>query len=210
MPGEMRTGRAAVERHAPPSVRRSSSQRMIPPMLIKALLVLVAIVAILALVIATRPPTFTVTRSRTIAAPAAAIYGEVADFHRWVDWSPWEKLDPAMQKTFTGPPATPGSTYSWKGNKQVGIGNMTITSASAAEIGIRLEFVEPFPQVSQTTFAFDPQGAGTRVTWTMTGPQNFMSKAFSMVMNLDKMIGGDFERGLANLATVTEPKTAAK
>ncbi len=179
-------------------------------MLLKALLVLVAIVAILAIVVATRPNSFTVTRSRTIAAPAGAVYAAVVDFHRWAEWSPWEKLDPAMERTFGGPPAAVGSTYAWKGNKKVGIGNMTITSATPSEVGIRLEFVEPFPQVSQMTLAFAPQAASTKVTWTMTGHNNFMAKAFSMVMDLDKIVGGDFERGLTNLATVTEPKTAAQ
>jgi uncharacterized protein YndB with AHSA1/START domain len=178
-------------------------------MLMKILAAAVAVVAILAIVIATRPSTFSVTRSRTVAAPAAAVYAQVADFHRWAAWSPWERLDPAMQKTFSGPPSGPGAIYAWKGNKQVGEGRMTITGATPdAQVAIRLEFIEPFAQVSDTTFTFAPQGAGTQVTWNMSGPQNFLSKAFSMVMDMDKMIGGDFERGLAGLATAAEAPVA--
>ena len=164
-------------------------------MLKKILIGAAAILAVLAVAIATRPDTFTVTRSRTLDAPPAAVYAQVADFHRWAAWSPWERLDPAMQKTF-GP-----NSYAWKGNKEVGEGRMTVTGATPdSRIDIKLEFFKPFASESDTSFTFAPAGQGTQVTWTMTGKHNFMSKAMCLVMDMDKMIGGDFERGLAGLA----------
>ena len=170
-------------------------------MLKKILIALAAVLVVLVAVIATRPPTFSVSRSRTVAAAPSALYAQVADFHRWAAWSPWEHLDPAMQKTFDG--AGAGATYAWKGNKQVGAGRMTITGMKPdAEVDIRLEFLEPFASTSETKFTFAPQAAGTLVTWTMSGHNNFMAKAFSMVMDMDKLIGGDFERGLASLDAV--------
>ena len=166
--------------------------------------VAVLIVAFLVLV-ATRPSTYTVERSATISAPADVAYGQVADFHYWAAWSPWEKLDPSMKKTYDGAPTGQGAMYHWVGNDQVGEGRMTIVGAKPGEqIDIKLEFVKPFEATSQTLFTFKPAGDTTQVTWIMNGTNNFMSKAVSLFVNFQASIGSDFERGLAALKTAAE------
>jgi uncharacterized protein YndB with AHSA1/START domain len=172
------------------------------PMTILAVVIL--LVVVLAAVIATRPAQFRLSRSRVLAAPPAAVYAYVNDFHKWPEWSPWEKLDPAMNRDLSGPPAGPGSTYHWRGNKKAGEGRMTITDSRAPEsVTIRLEFIKPWTATNTTQFDFAPSGAGTNATWTMTGHNNFMAKAFHLFMNMEKMVGPDFERGLANLDAAT-------
>ena len=176
-------------------------------MLKKILLTLVAIIAIILIAGAFQAPSYQVTRSATIAAPAAAIFPEVNDFHRWAAWSPWEKMDPAMKRTFEGPPAGVGASYGWEGNSEVGSGKMTIAESKPAElIRIKLEFFKPMEGVCPTEFSFRPEGAGTRVTWTMSGTKNYVSKVACMFMNMDKMVGGDFEKGLASLKQLAEAK----
>ncbi|HEY0864002.1 MAG TPA: SRPBCC family protein [Lacunisphaera sp.] len=176
-------------------------------MIKKILLSLAAIIAIVLVVAAFQPSEFRVTRSATIAAPAAVIFPEINDFHRWAAWSPWEKLDPAMQRTFAGAAAGEGAVYAWEGNSDVGSGRMTITGSRPAEaITIRLEFFTPMPGVCPTEFTFRPEGGSTRVTWTMSGTNNYLSKVVCLFMNMDKMIGGDFEKGLAELKRLAEAK----
>lgn len=174
-------------------------------------LALAAVLAILLAVIATRPSTFRVERSATAAAPPDVVYAQIADFHRWAAWSPWEKLDPGMKKTFSGAAAGEGADYAWSGNDKVGEGRMTITSARPGEqVVIRLEFVKPWAAVNTTTFRLSPEAGGTRVAWTMEGQHDFMGKAASLFMDMDKLVGSDFERGLAQLgATATEAAKAA-
>ena len=173
-------------------------------------LVIGAVVALLAIVIATRPAAYSISRSETAQAPPATVYAQVADFHRWRAWSPWERLDPNMQIAYAGADGAPGATYAWKGNDSVGEGRMTLLEVKPAErIGIRLEFLKPFTSVATTRFDFAPQGAATRITWTMEGRNDFAGKAFAMVMNMDKMVGGDFERGLAQLKSVAEAEARA-
>lgn len=179
-------------------------------MLKKILLVLVVLIAGFLAYVATRPDEFRVERSTTVAAPASAIYPQIANFRAWEAWSPWEKLDPAMKREFGGADGEVGSTYSWSGNSDVGSGKMTLVEAVApSKVGIRLEFVEPFASTSSAVFALAPEGDGTRVTWTMDGEHNFMSKAMCVFMDMDKMVGGDFEKGLASLKTVGEAAAAA-
>jgi hypothetical protein len=174
-------------------------------MLKKIGIALAALLVVLALVIATRPSTYRVTRSTTISASPAVAYAEVADFHRWEAWSPWAHLDPKMQASYAGPDGAVGASYEWKGNDQVGEGRMTIVDARPAEtLGIKLEFLKPWQATNSTRFDFARAATGTRVTWMMDGENNFMGKAFSLVSNMDKMIGSDFERGLASLKTVAE------
>ena len=174
-------------------------------MLKKILIGVVAVLVVLAAVIATRPDTFTIHRAITIAAPPQIPFTLVNDFHAWAGWSPWEKLDPAMKKTFNGPPAGPGAQYAWVGNDKVGEGRMTIASSKASdEIEIKLEFLKPWEATSQTLFSFKPAGAGTEVLWTMNGHNNFMAKAMCLFMDMDKMIGPDFERGLGQMKTSAE------
>jgi Polyketide cyclase / dehydrase and lipid transport len=175
----------------------------------KFLIGVAAVIAILMLVIVTRPATFHVERSITMAAPPESAFAQVNDFHAWPAWSPWEKLDPQMKKTFEGPPAGVGSKYAWSGNDQVGEGRMTIEkSERPSTVRIKLEFLKPFEATNVTTFTIAPAPGGSKVTWAMDGENNFMSKAAGLFMDMDKMIGGDFEKGLADLKTAAE--TAAK
>jgi uncharacterized protein YndB with AHSA1/START domain len=171
----------------------------------KILFGLVVLVAGFAAFVATRPATFHIERTATVKAPADVVFAEVADFHKWPDWSPWDKLDPTMKKTFSGPPAGAGASYAWVGNDKVGEGNMSIVAAQPNDkITIRLEFVKPWKAVNTTLFTFKPSGDSTSVTWAMDGENDFMGKAFSVFMNMDQMVGGDFEKGLAALDTVAQ------
>jgi Polyketide cyclase / dehydrase and lipid transport len=174
-------------------------------MLKKILLGLAAVIALLAIVIATRPAEFSVERKTTIQAAPELAFARVNDFHHWNEWSPWDKLDPEMKRTFEGASTGAGAIYGWTGNDQVGEGRMTIEESKPNEfVRIKLEFIKPFAVTNSTTFTFAPAGEGTLVTWKMEGHNNFVTKAFSMVMDMDKMVGGDFERGLAALKEGTE------
>ncbi len=174
----------------------------------RVLIVLLVIIAGLTVFISTRPGHYHVERSATLSAPPAAVYAQIADFHRWDAWSPWEKLDPAMKKTFAGPEAGTGASYHWLGNDRVGEGRMTITDARPdARVAIDLEFIKPFESKNATVFTLVPAGGGTRVVWSMDGENHFMGKAMSLFMDMDRMIGGDFEEGLAGLDSVTAAAT---
>jgi hypothetical protein len=165
---------------------------------------LVVIVAAFLGFVATRPADFRIVRSRTLAAPPDVVHAHINDLHRWSGWSPWEKLDPAMKREFSGPDSGPGASYHWVGNKQVGEGRMTITDSRPPQsVTIRLEFIAPWTATNTTQFDLAPSGTGTQVTWTMTGSNNFMAKVFCVFMNMDKMVGGDFEKGLAGLDAIT-------
>jgi len=169
----------------------------------KILMVLVVLILAAVLFVATRPNEYRVERSATFAAPPAAVFAQIDDFHHWADWSPWEKLDPQMQKSFGGAASGVGAEYHWVGNDKVGEGRMTITESQPNDkVAIKLEFLKPFPSTSVATFTLAPDGPGTRVTWAMDGKHNFMSKAMCVFVSMDKMVGGDFERGLATLGTV--------
>jgi uncharacterized protein YndB with AHSA1/START domain len=171
----------------------------------KILIVIVLAVVGLLGYAATRPDTYRVERSTTIEAPPAVVFNQLEDFRLWTAWSPWEKLDPQMKRTYEGPEKGVGASYVWEGNKDVGKGKMTITEAQPpASVGYKLEFIEPFASQAQTTFRLAPQGNATSVTWEMAGNSNYMMKLFGIFMNMDKAIGGDFERGLTNLKLVAE------
>jgi carbon monoxide dehydrogenase subunit G len=174
-------------------------------MLKKILIALAVIVLVFVVIVALQPSDFRVTRSTTISAPAPAVFAQVNDFHKWDAWSPWAKLDPAMKKTYDGVPAGTGAIYSWSGNDQVGDGRMTLTESRPSDlIRIKLEFMKPFAATNTTEFNFKPEGNQTVVTWSMFGENNFMAKAFGLLMNMDKMVGGDFEKGLAQMKSVVE------
>ena len=178
-------------------------------MLKKILLVLAALVAVFLVVVAFQPSEYRVTRSAAISAPPAVVYSQVNDFRKWDAWSPWAKIDPNMQVTHSGAAAGTGASYHWTGNSDVGEGRMTITDSRPAEqVNIKLEFIKPFASTADTAFTFKPAGAGTEVTWSMAGQNNFIGKAMCMFMNMDKMVGGDFEKGLAAMKSVAE--SAAK
>ncbi len=182
-------------------------------MLLKILIGLVVVIVALVIVIALRPSDFRITRSATIAAPAGTIFPHVNDLHQWEAWSPWDKLDPNMKKTYEGAPSGVGASYSWTGNNQVGEGKVTITESRPSElVGLRLDFVKPFAGTNAVEFTFVPQGSDTVVTWTMTGKYNFVCKAIGLFMDMDKMCGDQFNQGLAQLKSVAEakPTSAAK
>jgi polyketide cyclase/dehydrase/lipid transport protein len=175
------------------------------PMLVKILIVLAVIVVGLAAVIALQPARYRVSRSITIAAPAPVVFAQVNDFHNWSAWSPWEKVDPAMKRTYSGPPAGAGATYAWVGNREVGEGRMAIAESHPSDrIRVDLEFVKPFAGTSVAEFMFRPESDRTVVTWSMTGDKNFIAKAIHLVMNMDRMIGDQFDKGLAAMKTVAE------
>jgi hypothetical protein len=174
-------------------------------MIWKILIALVVIVVGLVVVITLQPARYRVSRSTTIAAPAPVVFAQVNDFHRWSAWSPWEKIDPAMKRTYEGPPAGVGASYAWVGSREVGEGRMTIVESRPSDlIQVKLEFVKPFAGTSVAEFSFKPDGERTLVTWSMTGDKNFIAKAIHLVMNMDRMIGDQFDKGLAAMKTVAE------
>ena len=168
-------------------------------------LLIVALVAGVLIFASTKPDTFAIQRSATIKAPPEKIFAVLNDFQRWPEWSPWEKLDPAMKRTLGGAPAGKGATYAWEGNGKAGAGRMEIVeSAPASRVGIQLDFIKPFEGHNRTEFTLTPQGDATRVNWVMSGPTPFISKLMQVFVNMDTMIGKDFEEGLANLKALTE------
>lgn len=170
----------------------------------KILLALVAALVVLVAVIAMQPTDFTVSRSTTVNAPPAAVFAQVNDFRKWEAWSPWLKMDPNTKVTFEGPAEGKGAKYAWVSEK-TGEGNMTIVESQPNErVKIDLLFVKPFKADNDADFTFKPEGSGTAVTWTMTGKNNFFGKAFGLFMDMDKMIGGDFEKGLAGIKSAAE------
>lgn len=151
--------------------------------------------------------TFSVTRSAFVPSPAEEIFPLVAGFREWLHWSPWEGVDPFMQRTYSGPVEGVGAKYAWKGNRKAGAGTMEILEAAEpARIHLRLEFINPMKAVNPTTFTFASESGGTRVTWTMTGENKGLNRVFMLFMNMDKLVGGDFEKGLAQLAAVVAAK----
>jgi hypothetical protein len=179
-------------------------------MLKKILLVLVVLIAVLAVVVYFQPDEYAVERSAVIPASPAVVFPMVNDFHRWNDWSPWDKIDPQMKRTYSEPAAGKGAKYSWVGNNEVGEGDMTITESKPNEqILINLHFIKPMEGTSLTEFKFAPEGSGTKVTWKMTGKNNYIGKAMCMVMNMDKMVGGKFDEGLAAMKTKAAAPPAA-
>ena len=173
-------------------------------LVIIAVILAIAIAAVLILA-ATKPTTLRVQRSVSINAPPERIFSLISDFHQWVTWSPYEQKDPAMKRTYSGAERGRGAVYAWDGNKNVGSGRMEILDVSApSKIVIKLDFFKPFEGHNTAEFTMLPQGDGTHVTWLMHGPANFMSRLIQVFINLDNMIGKDFEAGLANLKTITE------
>jgi uncharacterized protein YndB with AHSA1/START domain len=167
-----------------------------------ALAIAIAIVLILA---ATKPATFSVRRATTLKAPAERIFPLINDFHRWESWSPYENKDPAMKRTYSGAASGKGAVYAWDGNKNVGSGRMEILEASApSKVVIKLDFITPFEGHNTAEFTMLPQGDATNLTWVMRGPMPFMMKVLHVFINMDRMIGKDFEAGLANLKRLTE------
>ena len=166
---------------------------------------LAVIVVVFLVVVAIQPSHFRVVRSASISASPAAVFAQVNDFRKWEAWSPWAKKDPAARNWFEGPSEGTGSVFAWSGNSEVGEGRMTILESRPSDlIRIKLDFLKPFESTATTEYTFKPEGNQTVMTWSMTGEKNFMSKAVCMFMNMDKMVGGDFEQAMANIKAVTE------
>ena len=173
--------------------------------MIKVLAVIVVAVIALLLYAATCPNSFRVQRSLRINAAPDRLFALLNDFRQWSGWSPWEKMDPNMQRTFSGPDVGVGTVYEWQGNKKVGKGRMEILESSpSTRLRIKLDFFSPFEAHNTTEFTLQPQSNGTDVIWIMYGPSPFMSKLMGVVFNMDKLVGGDFERGLTNLKVLAE------
>jgi uncharacterized protein YndB with AHSA1/START domain len=173
------------------------------------LVALAAVVLLFLAIVAMQPAEFRVTRTATIDAPPGEVFPHVNDLHNWEAWSPWAKLDPEMKLTYDGPAEGAGASYTWSGNNKVGEGRTTITESRPNErIRLKLEFVRPFAATNDVEFTFRSQGRQTSVTWDMQGRNGFMSKAFCLFVNMDKMVGGDFEKGLAQLKAVVEAQAA--
>ncbi|MBL8384574.1 MAG: SRPBCC family protein [Burkholderiales bacterium] len=173
-----------------------------------AVLAVVLVVAIVLALALRKPATFRVERRVVIDAPAAAAHARVEDFRRWAEWSPWEKLDPAMRRTHSGAAAGVGAVYEWSGTGKVGAGRMEIRESTPARIVIQLDFIKPFEGHNIAEFDFAPEGARTAVRWAMHGPAPFISRLMQVFMNMDAMIGRDFEAGLANLKAAAEAAPA--
>lgn len=173
---------------------------------LKIILIAIPVVIVgFIIVVALQPVDFRVTRTTTVSAPPSAVFAQVNDLQKWNNWSPWAKLDPAAKNTFEGPAAGEGAIFAWAGNNEVGEGRMTITESHPDElVRMKLEFIKPFESTSTTEFTFKPEGEQTAVTWTMEGKNNFIGKAISLFMDCDKMIGGQFEQGFANMKEVVE------
>jgi hypothetical protein len=148
---------------------------------------------------------YQVERSIMINAAPSQIYDQIVDLHNWPQWSPWERMDPTMTKSYEGPASGVGSSYSWKGNRKVGEGRMTITKTDApGMISLDLQFLKPFKSQSTTMFGLDPTGESTEVTWTMTGEHSILTRIMGVFMPMDRLVGKDFEKGLAQLKAVVE------
>jgi uncharacterized protein YndB with AHSA1/START domain len=164
-----------------------------------------ALVLVVLVAAAMKPNTFRVQRSTTIPAPPEKVFAYINDFHRWPAWSPWEKIDPNLHRTYSGAEAGKGAAYAWEGNKKVGQGRMEITDATPpSRVAIQLDFLKPFEAHNQVAFALEPRDGGTHVTWTMDGTQPFLFKVMTLFMSIDKMVGKDFEKGLADLKKAAE------
>lgn len=172
-----------------------------------ALVIVILVVGVLAYA-ATRPDTLHVQRSASIKAPPEAIFPLINDLHRWTAWSPYEKIDPAMKRAYSGAANGKGAVYEWEGNSEVGQGRMEITDTShPSRITIKLDFIKPLEGHNVAEFTLMPQGDTTQVTWTMDGPSPYIGKVIGVFMNMDSMIGDSFETGLANLKTIAEEQS---
>jgi hypothetical protein len=173
--------------------------------MIKIILIVVVLVAALLAYAATKPDTFHVQRSANIKAPPEKIFALIEDLHSWSGWSSWEKMAPAMKRTYSGSANGKGAVYAWEGNNKVGEGRMEITDTSPpSKVTIKLDFIKPFEGHNIAEFLLDPKGDSTNVTWAMHGPTPYMAKVMHVFFNMDKMIGKEFEAGLANLKTIAE------
>jgi uncharacterized protein YndB with AHSA1/START domain len=171
---------------------------------IVAIVVVVLLVALLGYA-STKPDTFRIERKTTISAPPEKIFPLIDDFHGWAAWSPWEKLDPDMKRTFSGAERGKGAVYAWEGNGKAGAGTMEITDSSPpSKLTIKLDFIRPFEGHNVAEFTLEPSGGATRVTWAMHGPSSYLSKVMGVFISMDSLVGKDFEAGLAAMKAAAE------
>ena len=175
------------------------------------IILIVIVLAVVGLLVyaAMQPEDFRIERSTTVKAPPEQIYPLIADLRAWGPWSPWEKKDPAMKRTFSGPDSGVGAAYGWEGDKNVGTGKMTILEATPpGKVVIKLEFLKPIAATNTAEFTLQPDHGSTTITWSMTGKSNFLAKVMCVFMNMEKMVGPDFEAGLAGLKAIAEKPAA--
>jgi len=176
-------------------------------MLVKILIGIAVVLGAAAAYVAMQPADFSVARSATFAAPAGEVFAQVNELRKWKAWSPWAKKDPNARESFNGPAAGTGASMSWAGNNEVGEGRMTIVeSKPGALVRFKLEFFKPFAATNSAEFTFKEDGGRTAVSWTMRGRNGFIGKAMCLVFDMDKMVGGDFEAGLAGIRAIVEKK----
>lgn len=155
-----------------------------------------------------QPADYRVSRTMVTSAPAAAVFAQIDDFHRWQEWSPWAKRDPAAKVSFDGPASGKGAIFAWSGNNEVGAGRMTLTESRPAEaVKIKTDFVQPFVGTSYSDFSLKPEGSGTSVSWTISGQNDFIAKAICLFVSMDKVLGGEIEKGLASIKALVEADT---
>jgi hypothetical protein len=172
--------------------------------LVVVALIVVSVAAVL-IYAATKPDTFRIARSATIKAPPEKIYALIEDFRRWPTWSPWETKDPALKRSYGGAPSGKGAVYAWEGNKDVGSGRMEIAEAtSPSKVTINLDFIKPFEAHNIAEFTLEPAGDATTLTWVMHGPSPYVAKVITTFFSMERMVGSEFEKGLANLKAATE------
>ena len=170
----------------------------------KVAIVIAALIVGILIFAATKPDTFHFERAATINASPDEIVPLLVDFHKWPAWSPWEKLDPNMKRTYSGAEAGMGAIYEWEGNSDVGAGRMEIMSATPTQVDIKLEFIAPMATSNTTKFVLTPAASGTNVTWTMDGPMPYMSKLMTVFVSMESLLREDFESGLAQLKAAAE------
>ena len=173
-------------------------------MLKKIAVVVVVLIAGVLVFAATKPDTFRVQRSASIKAPPEKISAVLSDFHGWQAWSPWEKMDPAMKRSYSGAEKGKGAAYAWEGNGKVGQGRMEVTDAAPSRVALDLDFIKPFEAHNKVVFTLTPKGDATEVNWAMQGPVPYMAKIVHVFMDMDKMIGTDFATGLASMKAAAE------
>lgn len=169
---------------------------------------LLALILLVLLTAATRPDRFRVERALAMPVPVGHLRSQLEDFHAWAAWSPWEHIDPQMQRTYSGAASGTGAVYAWSGSGRAGAGRMEITDSTAERITIRIDFSKPFKASNTVEFTLQPEAGGTRVTWAMFGPSPFVSRLMGLFFNLDRMIGRDFEAGLSKLRQVVTAAAA--
>jgi hypothetical protein len=172
----------------------------------KAIAIIIAILVAAVLVyVAMQPESFRVERSISIKAPPEKIFSQINGFHQWEAWSPWEKIDPAIKRTYSGADGGKGAVYAWQGNKDIGQGRMEIVeSTPSSNVLIKIDFLEPFEGHDMVQFTLQPQGETTKVTQAMYGPSPFIHKVMSLFFSMDKMVGQKYEEGLASLKAIAE------